>query len=276
MIVRMVAWIFRFCRNCHKKHNITDTTVTSEEFRNAETTLIKIIQLEWTPEDRKKYETSMKFYDDHGVLKVQTRLIYGEDARDFHCPTVLPDHLITRRLIEHTHKTLNHAGVQTTLGQLRERFWIPRGRRVIREVLSKCIPCKRHSSKAATTEAAPLPAERINRVSAFEVTGVDLAGPICLRGGTKAWIVLYTCAVFRAVHLELVTSLSTDSFIQTLRRFIARRGRSSIIYSDRGTNFTGASRALQDLDWDKIQEVQPIKWNFNPPSAPWYGGWWRD
>ncbi|UYV78583.1 hypothetical protein LAZ67_16002070 [Cordylochernes scorpioides] len=39
---------------------------------------------------------------------------------------------------------------------------------------------------------------------------------------TKAWIVLFSCAVFRALHMELVTSLSTEAFIQALRRFIAR------------------------------------------------------
>ncbi|GFX68150.1 integrase catalytic domain-containing protein [Trichonephila clavipes] len=87
-----------------------------------------------------------------------------------------------------------------------------------------------------------------------------------------AWIVLFTCAVFRAVHLELITSLSTTDFIQAMRRFIARRGRISVMYSDNGTNFTGLNNALRQLDWTTIEtefRVHEIRWKFNPPSSPW-------
>ncbi|GBM08086.1 hypothetical protein AVEN_122999-1 [Araneus ventricosus] len=126
---------------------------------------------------------------------------------------------------------------------------------------------------------APLPVDRINRVAAFEVTGADLAGPIYLKGGEKAWIVIFTCAVYRAIHLELVTSLSTEAFMQAMRRFSARRGRSSIMYTDNGTNFLGTSRALGNLNWQEIIDecaIQKIKWHFNPPpAAPWHGGWWE-
>ncbi|GBN78324.1 hypothetical protein AVEN_65409-1 [Araneus ventricosus] len=78
------------------------------------------------------------------------------------------------------------------------------------------------------------------------------AGPLYLRNGPKAYIVLYTCAVYRAIHLELITSLTTEVFLQSLRRFIARRGRPTTIYSDNGTNFKGAERLLHALDWDGI------------------------
>ncbi|XP_071033140.1 uncharacterized protein [Parasteatoda tepidariorum] len=156
-------------------------------------------------------------------------LVLGEDDENFQCPIVLPDHEITRRLIEYTHKILKHAGVQTLLGYLRNRFWIPRGRRITRLISSKCTPCKRHSSKHSTTECVPLPVDRIQRLAAFQVVGADLAGPVFLRG-------------------------------------------------HQGTNFIGTSRALQNLDWEVIQAdstAYQIKWNFHPPSAPWYGGWWE-
>ncbi|XP_011698819.1 PREDICTED: uncharacterized protein LOC105456454 [Wasmannia auropunctata] len=64
----------------------------------------------------------------------------------------------------------------------------------------------------------------------------------------------------------------------TIRRFIARRRRPSIIYSDNGTNFAGAANALNKLDWEKISKhssITQIEWYFNPPSAPWWGGWWE-
>lgn len=99
-----------------------------------------------------------------------------------------------------------------------------------------------------------------------------------LRGTGKAWIVIYTCAVYRAVHLELVSSISTDSFIQSFRRFIARRGRPSSMWCDKGTNFVGAKNQLMKLDWEKIYKAAAelkIEWNLNPPKAPWWGGWWE-
>ncbi|GBM43389.1 hypothetical protein AVEN_264608-1 [Araneus ventricosus] len=152
--------------------------------------------------------------------KDRSRLILGQDPEDFVRPIVLPDHPIVRRLIDYAHKTLHNAGVQTTLSQLRERFWTPLGRRVVKEVLQKCVTCFRYTSKPVVPVVpAPLPVDRINCVAAFEVTGADLADPIYLKGGEKAWIVIFTCAVYLAIHLELVASLSTEAFMEDMQRF---------------------------------------------------------
>ncbi|GBN01385.1 hypothetical protein AVEN_110439-1 [Araneus ventricosus] len=195
------------------------------------------MQSEWPSEIREKYKDTIQFFEENGILKVQTRLILSQDPEDFTHPTVLPDHPLLERLVLHTHRSLMHAGVLTTLAQLREKFWIPKGRRVVKAILRQCIKCKRLTAGKVNPDPAPLPPDRIHRVAAFQITGADLAGPLSLRGGSKAWIVLFTCAVYRAVHLELVSSLSTESFMQALRRFWARRGRGSTLYTDNGTNF---------------------------------------
>uniref|UniRef100_A0A5S6PZR0 Integrase catalytic domain-containing protein n=1 Tax=Trichuris muris TaxID=70415 RepID=A0A5S6PZR0_TRIMR len=94
----------------------------------------------------------------------------------------------------------------------------------------------------------------------------------------KAWIVLFTCAIYRAIHLELVTSLTTEAFVQSLRRFVARRGKPSVVYSDNGTNLVGTREALRKLEWEKVKECsdsQGIRWKLIPPSAAWWGGWWE-
>ncbi|XP_055941904.1 uncharacterized protein LOC129971950 [Argiope bruennichi] len=152
------------------------------------------------------------------------------------------------------------------------------GRKTVQKVLSRCIRCKRYTSKKIESIPAPLPEDRVRETLIFEVTGVDLAGPLHLKDGEKAWILLFTCAVYRAIHLELIQSLSTNRFLLGFRRFVARRGRTRTIYSDNGTNFTGTNNLMGSLDWDKIvndASVLRIQWKFNPPTAAWWGGFFE-
>jgi len=103
-------------------------------------------------------------------------------------------------------------------------------------------------------EAPPaiLPENRVRDANTFEKTGIDFAGPLFLFEGYKAYICLFSCAVYRAIHIELVITLSTEGFLEALRRFIARRGRPSIIYNDNGKNFIGASNLLKRINLQKI------------------------
>ena len=189
-----------------------------------------------------------------------------------------PNHEFVGKLIEHQHRLLNHAGVQILLNNLRERFWLLAGRRTLRAFVNRCIICKRY--KTTHLESAPTvhPEDRVKDAKVFEVVGIDYAGPVYLREGQKAWISLFTCAVYREIHLELVTSLSTEGFLGAFRRFIAHRGRPSIVCSDNGTNFEGTNNLLRKVNWTKIEEystIRGIEWKFNPPTAAWWGGWWE-
>jgi len=148
---------------------------------------------------------------------------------------------LTEKIIHYTHIKLNHAGISITMNNLREKFWIIQTRKAVRSVIHKCKTCRRHSVKAME---AP-PENRVKDANTFEKTGIDFAGPLFLFERYKAYICLFTCAVYRVIHIELVTTLSihielvttsTEGFLEALRQFIARRGRSSIIYSDNGKN----------------------------------------
>ena len=73
--------------------------------------------------------------------------------------------------------------------------------------------------------------------------------------------------------------LDTDSFLKCFVRMASRRGYPQEIVSDRGTNFIGADRELRELldalDQDKIKDQtvnKGVKWFFNPPLAPHFGG----
>ncbi|GFX98322.1 integrase catalytic domain-containing protein [Trichonephila clavipes] len=93
----------------------------------------------------------------------------------------------------------------------------------------------------------------------FEMTGVDLAGPILLRNRDKVWIEIFTCGVYRAIHFELVSDFSTQSFLLALKRVISRRGRVKTIYSDNGTNFVGRNNELQNIGWSVIIAYSDFK-----------------
>ncbi|XP_035217097.1 uncharacterized protein LOC118190490 [Stegodyphus dumicola] len=179
--------------------------------------------------------------DVNGIIRVKTRITERIDKPFFISPILLPDKCIfTQRLIEYFHRENCHAGTQILLSILREKYWITRGRRAIRSVLKDCIKCRRYKTKSLITEPFSLPADIVENAAAFEVVGIDLAGPLFVKRGNKVWMVFYTCVLYRAIHLELITSLSTDAFLLSFRRFVARRGRPRVVYTDNGTNFRGS------------------------------------
>ncbi|GFY40197.1 integrase catalytic domain-containing protein [Trichonephila inaurata madagascariensis] len=125
-ILRMTAYVLRFCNNIKRNSPKLVNSLSCEEIQKAEENLIKILQSEWPSEIREKYKDMIQFFEENGILKVQTRLIFSQDPEDFTHPTVLPDHPLLERLVLYTHRSLMHAGVLTTLAQLREKFWIPK------------------------------------------------------------------------------------------------------------------------------------------------------
>ena len=102
------------------------------------------------------------------------------------------------------------------------------------------------------------------------------------RKEVKRYGVLFTCLSSRAVHLEVATSLETDTFLNVLRRFIARRGQIRTLKSDNGTNCVGAEKelrvSLSEMNQDTIESNlrrKSIDWSFNPPTASHMGGVWE-
>ena len=133
---------------------------------------------------------------------------------------------------------------------------------------------------------AGLPADRVAAEKPpFSHVGVDCFGPYMVKQGrsvVKRYGCIFTCLVMRAIHIEILHSLNTDSFLNALQRFISRRGQPEIIRSDNGTNFIGAERELREglRRWNQEQIhnnllQQGINWKFNPPTASHMGGCWE-
>ena len=127
----------------------------------------------------------------------------------------------------------------------------------------------------------------------FQRVGVDYAGPFLIKSGSirkptilKAYACVFVSLTVKAVHVELVSSLTTGAFVATLRHFIGRRGLPTLIWSDHGTNFVGAKRELIDLYKFLAQEYhqemitdfctsQSIEWHFIPEHGPHFGRLWE-
>ena len=134
---------------------------------------------------------------------------------------------------------------------------------------------------------ANLPADRLSPEPPFTSDGLDIFGPWTImtrrtRGGSadsKRWAVLFTCMSTRAVHIELIESMTTSSFINALRRFFSVRGPAKLLHSDRGTNFVGACKEL-DISADNAA-VKTTSWRkgapgcLTPPHASHMGGSWE-
>ena len=133
--------------------------------------------------------------------------------------------------------------------------------------------CKKlEGSPYGTPPASQLPGFKLSDEFAFTSIGVDFANPVYIKDiyrksadMNKAYIVLYTCASSRAVHRDLFPRLTTEVFVRSFKRFIARRGVPNPVVSDNGSTFKG--EALRKLPAD-----HRIEWNFNVALAPWWGG----
>ena len=131
-------------------------------------------------------------------------------------------------------------------------FHIIGGHRAIRSIVRSCVTCRRRAPRPKPQMMGQLPLERITPDTVFEHVGLDYAGPIQIKVGSvrrptvlNSYVCVFVSMSVKAIHLELVSNLSTECFLACLRRFVARRGKPSSIWSDHGTNFVGANRVLR-------------------------------
>ena len=184
------------------------------------------------------------------------------------------------------HCTHGHMGRESILAKLREKFWSLGGNNLVRKIVKDCLQCRKYHGKPLSQVIGKLLLERVTGDKPdFNSTGFDCFGPFDAERGRKhekRYGLIFICLASKAIHLEVLYSLSTDSFINGLRRFICRRGTVSSLLSDNGTNFRGAQRELKSAlqEWNCIEtknwlKQRYIECNFNPPSASHFGGIWE-
>ncbi|XP_062557240.1 uncharacterized protein LOC134222113 [Armigeres subalbatus] len=306
-LLRTVAYVLRFVENLKLKRVRAITTngiLTSDELVLAQTTLIKSVQWQAYPDEMAllmaNRQTPLKstsvlhslspFMDQQGILRIDSRIKAADKATSaMKFPVILPcDHKFTLLIIDKFHRRFRHANFETVVNEIRQIYHVSRLRPTVKKVTNDCQRCKINKAKPYIPRMAPLPPARLAAgVRPFSFVGLDFFGPFLVRVGrsyVNRWIALFTCLTIRAVHVELVFSLNTNSCIQCVRRFICRRGIPTEIYSDNGTNFRCAARQLKEQQ-EAIQAINKdlagtftsvdTKWKFIPPAAPHMGGAWE-
>ena len=187
-------------------------------------------------------------------------------------------------MLRDLHFEHNHEGIEYVRSVIQQKFWIIGLRNALRSVKISCVFCRKIRAQHKTPFMADLPSERLDYQSyPFTNVGVDYFGPFevkLFRRSMKRWCCLFTCLATRAVHIEVVRSLDTDSCLVAINRLLT--GKPTTIISDNGTNFVGSARELKEYinSWNQDEITSELAekhlvWKFNPPGAPHFGGVWE-
>lgn len=286
-LLRATATLLAAIERWKKRNGTVDAVLMNK----AETLIVRQAQIESFPDElrllnekkplsKKSKILSLSPYLDHeGILRVQGRIDAAADvSTTIKRPAILDGRShVSRLIIMHFHVRAAHANNETVINELRQRFWIIHLRPSVRSVASKCLICRIRKATPIVPRQGDLPAGRLaHHCRPFSHCGLDLFGPIDVTVGRrreKRYGVIFTCMTVRAIHLEVVHSLSTDSLIMALRRMAARRGWPTDLYSDNGTNLRGADAELNTLQTEAANSR--VRWHFNPPLSPHMGGAWE-
>lgn len=301
---RAAAYLLRFAYNSRLSDESQRNfgPLTSDELNKATLVLVRITQQMSFPDvinalDNNQETKSMRnisslnpFLDSDRIIRVGGRLVNSEtfSYNKKHPMLLCSKHTFTRLLFQFEHKRLLHAGPQLLLATIRDNWWPLKGRDLAKQTVHKCVTCTRQRGKALSIKMGNLPIERLEPGYPFIRCGVDYAGPMVIlnrkgRGSKleKCYICLFICFITRAVHLELVTSLSSEAYLMALKRFLSRRGKPAQIFSDNGKTFVGAlkefSKFLTTCERDILDFAsnENIKFSFIPPYSPHFGGLWE-
>ncbi|XP_055645439.1 uncharacterized protein LOC129781961 [Toxorhynchites rutilus septentrionalis] len=301
---RTVAYVLRFVNNISRERSKISGDLQQEEFQAAEAVIMQQVQWQSFPDemviltknksvargDMQPIPKSSSLYklvpslNENGVMRQTGRIGAAKQASyNLRYPVILPKRSeITSLVVDLFHRKYKHANSETVVNEIRQQFEIPSLRTLVRRCSRDCWFCKLRQARPHIPPMGPLHASRLEAFSRpFSFSGLDYFGPVLVKQGrasVKRWVALFTCLTVRAVHLEVVNSLTTSSCISAVRRFIGRRGAPVEMFSDNGTNFHGAERLLRQQIATGLSETftsSQCKWSFIPPGAPHMGGAWE-
>ena len=276
--MRVTARIFNIFKNKSFKNNVIDP----DGLDKAENYWIKESMKLTSEKFEKGHLDSLRpKKDENGLIVLSTRALKGmkQNYNQDVFPILSNNDPLARLWVRKVHFE-DHSGVNKTAAKCRRKFWIVRVNRLARTVKNSCYVCKLLDKMLAMQQMAPLTDNRLTPAPVFNTTSLDLFGPFTVkdtvkkRTEMKIWGMIFTCAATRAIHIDITDSYSTDSILQTLRKFTALRGCPEEIISDQGSQLVAASRdesnLTKDWDWSSISDwagSNKIKWTLVPAEA---------
>ncbi|XP_028394462.1 uncharacterized protein LOC114518655 [Dendronephthya gigantea] len=293
-LLRTTAWVLRFVNALKKVNPPKEKVLKVHEIENARMIWIHEIQndvfsnelanIQRPKTPRLPLVRQLRLFtlsDD--IIRCGGRIHNAPVDHSTRFPILLPaNHHFAMLIVNDAHRRLQHAGLNQTLTDIRQKYWIPTARQYIKKTLRRCVTCRKTFGTPYTApDPPPLPTYRMTDSHPFSVTGVDFTGAIYVktpRGQEKVYICLFTCANTRAVHLEVVTNLTVPTFMSAFRRFVSRKSLPKII-SDNASTYQSAAEELTQLfnstELETNLSKRGTQWKFIPKRAPWYGGFWE-
>lgn len=300
-LFRVRAWIHRFVTNSKlPRESRLIGNLSLEEIQTAELKIIEVVQEASFADEIKDLKNKREikrtskllslcpFLDDQNILRVGGRLRNSKLPYSSKHQILLPaKHHFTDLVIKLYHLQTLHSGPNGTISALRLKYWPLAVRRAVKLSIRKCIMCFRANPLTLQYKMGDLPRDRVAASRPFTNCGVDYFGPLFLRESrrrgsrtVKAYGAVFVCFSTRAVHFELVEDLTSEAFLACFKRFVARRGNVSNLYSDNSTTFVGANNEIIKLNkivqtLDSQLKTFQMTWHFIPPRAPNFGGLWE-
>ncbi|KAG5683928.1 hypothetical protein PVAND_013185 [Polypedilum vanderplanki] len=259
------------------------------------------------------------FIDQDGILRIRSRVSLPLEEYPQKYAPIIPrldgEHSLSDILLFHYHNKYRHVCVEAQMAEFRSKYWMNALRERLKLLAGRCNLCRLERSKHKTPIMADLPIYRVDRkLNPFEVAGLDCCGPfkvtICKKESDKTrkcrnmkhvpeclqqkdrkvWILLFTCAVTRFIHLELLESMDTQTILAAISSAYAAHGPIIRLVSDNGTNFIGANnvlcreyekqrdeiyRARKTINDHFIAQLKEFRWEFIPVKASWMGGFYE-
>ncbi|XP_067945353.1 uncharacterized protein [Watersipora subatra] len=295
-ITKIVSNIVIFITACQKT-KLTDSSPQSKLIFNM---IVKLVQQHYFANEllllkgkaRLPKSTTLSsldpFLDKCGVIRVGGRLRDSLSCYEVRHPAILPGKSqVTKAFAYFKHVEAAHQGRATTANALRAAgvYLVGGGTKMLATMIRHCAKCTKLRGNPVGQKMSNLPQCRTEPEAPFTHTGVDVFGPFKVkdyRKECKRYGLLFTCMASRAVHLEVLEDMTTDCYINSLRSFLAIRGPVSVLYSDNGTNFVGASnefgKTVKELSEPRIKEYLSTKqcsFSFSTPTASHMGGTWE-
>ena len=281
-LLRITAYVLRYLNNLKIKRNhgslVLKPYLNAGEINQAMKLWIEDNQRSFNNDDIAKVKYNLNLQKDgEGCIRSYSRLQNACIPHDAKAPIFINrTHRLAEILVSYYHLKVLHGGVKQTLTEMRSKYWIVRGRSFVKKVIRDCTTCKKINSRSYQyPNISQLPETRFSENFPFMSTGVDYLGPLyCLpiygkdNDVHKAYVVLYTCTTTRAVILDVVSNATADNFLDSFKRFLARRGCPATVVSDPGSVFVADQT-------QKFAADRGITWKINLDGAAWFGGIWE-